>query len=685
MHGLARNPASALFWSRFLHFGAVPLPVLYLNFTLAFLHEERPKILWSFSILAVIFLSLIPTKWFLSGVSPVLNFKYFPKAGPLYLPYLALFSVCVLMALWHYYKAMKTAEGQLRKQIQTIFWGSAVGFGFGSTAFLPEYNFPVWPFGRPLVVFNAMFIAYSIIKQGFMDIRLLVRDTVIHGLTAACLMVGALLIALPLSSIAPVVAVLAGVAMNTFLMAFAYDPIRRVLQPAIDRVVFAGRFTYLEELGQLPNDMLEFTNLRELLKFLVTRLTEAAKLERVSIFMYDPGHQSYIETMAHDARRPEAEATLEIGEKQSLIRLLKTDGRFWTGEDLDRIAAPAAKSDLESLKGAACFPIKKDQELMGLVVLGPKRSGESFNQEDLKILRALRIRLENFLAQAMTITQEALNMVKDSHDMKNDINVLKGRLSWRALQIASWKMDFDKQMQALESWLGVEVEKGIQNEAHQQLTTAMQVLKTQALEWFSEAARSRSIEDQTIQRLAHRLRNWAEYGRVVSEGFRGTRAQELVEVGAVARLSVERWTPIAQKKGLSLSFEDHGVFTVWGERTLLEQITENLIDNAIKATAKGTVVVACRAEGTEVRVDVRDTGCGIPPEHLATIFERPFYQGKGRQTLEQSTGVGLYLVAQYARSLGGRVTAESQFGSGSTFSVILPAYREDRKGTGVAA
>src|SRR4029077_12536713 len=127
------------------------------------------------------------------------------------------------------------------------------------------------------------------------------RDSTLHLTTAGLLAGTSLAVALSVVILNPYVGVIIGVTMMGLLMAFAYDPIRKAIQPAIDRVMFANQFGYLEELSQLPNDMLEFTNLNEMLKFLVTRLKEAAKLERVRIFMYDPGHQSYVETMGQAA------------------------------------------------------------------------------------------------------------------------------------------------------------------------------------------------------------------------------------------------------------------------------------------------------------------------------------------------------------------------------------------------
>ena len=275
-------------------------------------------------------------------------------------------------------------------------------------------------------------------------------------------------------------------------------------------------------------------------------------------------------------------------------------------------------------------------------------------------------------------------MVKDSHDMKNDVNALKGRVTWRAMRIAGWKMEFEKHTQAIEVLLSRTSHlESLSSQDRDQILSSFASLRTQAFEWFHEAERSRTVEDQAIQRLSHSLKNWAEYGRVISEGFRGSRAMEAIEIGETARLSVERWKPHAEKKNVGLFVDSSNDLIVWGERSLVEQVIENLIDNAIKATKQGQVNVHCRADKDGVLLEVRDTGCGIATEDLTTIFVKPFYQGKGRETLEQSTGVGLYLVSQYVRSLNGRVWAESQVGKGSSFFVHLPRHQLAR--TGAAA
>ncbi len=109
----------------------------------------------------------------------------------------------------------------------------------------------------------------------------------------------------------------------------------------------------------------------------------------------------------------------------------------------------------------------------------------------------------------------------------------------------------------------------------------------------------------------------------------------------------------------------------------LRQILLNLMSNAVKFTeAGGGVAIACETDGAAgvIRMRVRDTGRGIPPDQLERIFE-PFVQVDRHRTHESQQGVGLGLAIsrELARGMGGDLTAESAPGIGSTFTLTLPA------------
>lgn len=104
----------------------------------------------------------------------------------------------------------------------------------------------------------------------------------------------------------------------------------------------------------------------------------------------------------------------------------------------------------------------------------------------------------------------------------------------------------------------------------------------------------------------------------------------------------------------------------------VRQILLNLLSNAIKFTDEGEVVLSVRATATELRLAVRDTGIGIPPQAMKELFQ-DFHQlerGDGRHY--DGTGVGLALSRRIARALGGEIEARSAPGEGSTFTLLLP-------------
>jgi signal transduction histidine kinase len=113
------------------------------------------------------------------------------------------------------------------------------------------------------------------------------------------------------------------------------------------------------------------------------------------------------------------------------------------------------------------------------------------------------------------------------------------------------------------------------------------------------------------------------------------------------------------------------------DRIRLRQILINLLGNAAKFTEDGNISVRCsrepRSSGDWVRIDVQDTGIGIAPEHLARLFEN-FQQVDSSSTRRYAgTGLGLAISRRIARTLGGDVSAVSQPGKGSTFTIEMPA------------
>jgi two-component system phosphate regulon sensor histidine kinase PhoR len=128
-------------------------------------------------------------------------------------------------------------------------------------------------------------------------------------------------------------------------------------------------------------------------------------------------------------------------------------------------------------------------------------------------------------------------------------------------------------------------------------------------------------------------------------------------------------------KGISLTTEiDPAVKSVYADRTALRQVIGNLVENAVRHTLTGTITILTSRDhdGGGTWVSVRDTGVGIPPEHLSRIFERFYRVDTGRARDEGGTGLGLAIVKHLVEAHGGRVHAESTPGNGTTVSALFP-------------
>jgi PAS domain S-box-containing protein len=116
--------------------------------------------------------------------------------------------------------------------------------------------------------------------------------------------------------------------------------------------------------------------------------------------------------------------------------------------------------------------------------------------------------------------------------------------------------------------------------------------------------------------------------------------------------------------------------TAWADEEKTRQILINLVSNAIKFTPSGgQITINCEADDEVVTFQVRDTGRGIAPEKLEVIFE-PFVQVNKQFTRDEGVGLGLAISRDLAHMMHGELTAESEFGVGSVFTLTLPRHAD---------
>jgi signal transduction histidine kinase len=212
----------------------------------------------------------------------------------------------------------------------------------------------------------------------------------------------------------------------------------------------------------------------------------------------------------------------------------------------------------------------------------------------------------------------------------------------------------------------------------------------QAIHLFLHLLQSK-VNDPSQQSLVTRIQEAVQSGETLLTSLLELSSLEAgnvrpavvqVPVSDVLEKLIREFDSPAVAKGLRLRFMQCSA-VVTTDPALLERMLRHLIGNAIRFTAKGSVMVGCRRRGNRVRIEVWDTGYGIPEDRQAAIFEE-FTQipGPGSRDRGRGLGLGLAIVERIANLLGHSIEVRSVFGKGSVFSVTLPAYREVPQATG---
>ncbi len=205
-----------------------------------------------------------------------------------------------------------------------------------------------------------------------------------------------------------------------------------------------------------------------------------------------------------------------------------------------------------------------------------------------------------------------------------------------------------------------------------------------AIQGYAETLlRSRPDEETTRQFLEIMFRQSQRIGALVEGLLRLSElearppeqsAHEPVDVGAVAAEVVRTMQERAAASGAVLELDVAPDAVAMGDPVGVEQVLENLVDNALKyGKAGGKIRIEGRAQSGRVALRVTDEGPGIEARHLPRLFERFYRVDSGRSRERGGTGLGLSIVKHLVESMGGTVSATSEVGRGSCFLIELPA------------
>jgi two-component system, OmpR family, phosphate regulon sensor histidine kinase PhoR len=180
------------------------------------------------------------------------------------------------------------------------------------------------------------------------------------------------------------------------------------------------------------------------------------------------------------------------------------------------------------------------------------------------------------------------------------------------------------------------------------------------------------IIERNGRRLGDLVNDLLDLSKVEAKEFRLT--PETLDLAALCEKAAAPFAGRASSRRIRLAIEIPNDFAkALGDKSALDRILTNLIDNALKYSQDGSsVTIGAREAGAKLQVLVSDTGPGIDAKHLPRLFERFYRVDPGRSRDMGGTGLGLSIVKHLVEALGGAITVESTPGKGSIFAFTLP-------------
>ena len=649
---LSTTEAGALLWCRLLTAAAILIPPAYFDFTNALLQEVRRRETFAGYAIAAALSALSLTPWMVASVAPRHGFAWWPIPGLLYPAYLAFFFWYILRSAMLLRHGLRQSSGLRRNQLRYIFTMTLLGYAGGSTNFFLWYDLPVPPLGNALVGVYMVGVAYAVVRLRLLEFNLLVARAVVYLALVAALAALTPLAYLALQPLAEgslsTAGLLALVAVPLTGLVFVLAPtLQRRINARLDVRMGPAKASGREKLKSLSDSLWLAPDELRLLTFLGESIAIAYGVERIAVYRRRDANAATLEACLLS---PEARARNWPREWTPTIappELLRKDRH---GAVVIEEAMQARETELAArafeLKRTwdmrLLLPIRVQDELAGLVVLGEFPGSEVFSTADLDLLETV------CLQAGLAIT---------SRRMERDRGLTEKLISLGTMA-AGLAHEIRNPLTSLQTFCSLVAEQGPNAEIAAEMVDVMR----------------RDID--RISGIVDNVTHLTQNTRVPMEPL--LLQPLLAQAAELSRQNRAAPAPLLFT-GLGAERLDENLWVMANQNQLM-QIFTNLFDNAHDALAgkpgaQITVHVARRAPDHAV-VTIQDNGPGIHPSVLRHVFE-PFVTTKavGERPRNAGMGLGLSIVRLLVQGHGGIVSAENLSGGGAQFTVTFPLHR----------
>ncbi len=651
---ITQGEASYLFWTKMALIGPILIPVPLLFFADLFPENTRLSvnryIYFTIGIVGAIILFFVPSHFNIESVviENIDSFQTTFTPGILYSVFGVYFLASVITASIVLIRKYFIVKSSQKPQIIFVLSGILITFVISVVAnlVLPLLGNTLLINFTPLsTIFMTGFAAYAIIAHHLFDIRVVIKRTVVYSVLLLFVLA---VYALVVFSFAQIFGGEVAFGVQSFvpnivaalLIAFGFDPLKRWLQSVTDKYLFKGEYDPQVVASNLARALSNAVNLDESLDSMMAVLTQEMRIGHVATLV--------VRQIDKDNVVKRVKATgysnlvkLETLPTGHLFEYFTKHPKLIVVEELkDQSERRSTKNELHNAVGqleqfqtAIALPLLVKKNVIGVLLIGEKLSGDIFSQQDLQILELIGNQTAISIEKAQFYEEDKLKsefISIASHELLTPTAAIEGYLS----------MVLDDKMPQT---------------------------KSQQMQYIKRAYDS-------SRRLADLVKDLLSISRI--ESGRIKIASVPLDILTILDQAVGELQSTAKAKGLTISFsKPKSIPKVIADPDRVMQVCINLINNSIKYTPKGSITISVTLNKNMVVVEVKDTGIGIDKKDIQHLFEK-FRRIENPATAGiTGTGLGLYISKNIISLLGGEMTVQTAVGQGSAFTFSLPVVK----------
>lgn len=633
-----------------LHIAYVATPALFIHFTMVFPRDKTNKWKTPLSINYLIAFVLAALNIY-SFVYALSDFNYETIDN-----YLVTFSIlrvylicCVILSISFFTFALLKEKGRVeRQQLKWVLFG----FLIGPLSFVIFWAFPILFTGKTFVSEEMIMIllcaipitfAIAIIKYHLLDIDEVLNRSIVYGIVITILLVlySAAIGVFVSSFHASDQSIVSAIA--TVLLALLFQPIKTKVQNFVDKKFFRVRYNFRRELNKFTAQIKNYNDINSLGKYLIKAINNLIPIEKIGFSELDTQtgrlfirFQKNFDQLADKSLRIKPD---NLEQKRFQAAAIKN--KVENDADISTIF----QNTLVRWEISLVVPIKSvNEELYGFIILGNKKSGARFSNEDVDLLKDIGINAGS--------TIERIKLQEQLIRKKIEIEKLEELNQHKSLFVSNVSHELKTPLTAIKIFAEMLLgnERGLSNKSKGHLEI---------------------IEGET-DRLTRLINNVLDFSKiekgVKNYSFRKIYFNKIVK----GVIELMKYTLKMKEFNLITNFDDFNDL-ICGDADAITEAIENIISNAIRfSIAKNEVVVSTFSKDCFACVEVEDSGIGINKSEIDKIFD-PFFRAENARSKKiEGTGLGLPIVKHIVEEHNGKIEIKSTPGLGSTFTLCFP-------------